>query len=100
MQGGVDHDGLAFLELHLHLGGSRGQTLREKGREAGVGWAGYWVCEFGKRACTVSPETGALLASLPPLQQLISAANRLSSLSKRWPCDVEVGEWPRLAASE
>eukprot|EP00964_Phaeocystis_antarctica_P081373 scaffold50915_cov66-Phaeocystis_antarctica.AAC.3 len=41
---------------------------------------------------------GALPPSSAPLQP-VSAASRLSSLSKRWPCEVEVGEWPRLAAS-
>ena len=52
-----------------------------------------------KRTCTVLPETGALKPSSLPLHP-ISAANRLSSLSKRWPCEVEVGEWPRLTARE
>ena len=28
-----------------------------------------------------------------------SASSRLSSLSKRWPCEVKVGEWPRLGKS-
>ena len=62
-------------------------------------WVGlarlYWVCEFGKRACTVLFETGAFLPSSPPLQP-VSDANRLSSFSKRWPCEVKVGEWPPL----
>jgi len=44
-----------------------------------------------ERACTVLPGAAALLAS-SPLLKLICAANRLSSLSKRWPCEVEVGE--------
>jgi len=51
--------------------------------------------EAGKRACTVSRETSALPANLPPLQP-ISVANRSSSLSKRWLCEIELGEWPRL----
>ena len=53
-----------------------------------------------KRACTVLPEADALPPSWLPLQP-ISAADRLSSLSKRWPCEVEVGEWLHLVkASE
>jgi hypothetical protein len=36
-----------------------------------------------------------LPASLPPLQP-ISVANRSSLQSKRWLCEVEMGEWPRL----
>jgi hypothetical protein len=51
--------------------------------------------EAGKRACTISRETRALPASLPPLQP-ISVANRSSLQSKRWLCEVEMGEWPRL----
>ena len=52
-----------------------------------------------KRACTALPQADALPPSSLPLQP-ISAADRLSSMSKRWPCELEVGEWPRLAASE
>ena len=48
----------------------------------------------GKRACTVWPKTGAFTPSSPPVRP-ISAASRLSSLSKR--CEVEVSEWLRLA---
>ena len=44
----------------------------------------------GKRACTVSPKTGAFPHSSPP----ISASSRLSSRSKR--CEVEVSERPSL----
>ena len=56
------------------------------------------VGKGNKRTCTVSPRAGAFPPSSAPLQP-VSAASRLSSLSKRWPCEVEVGEWPRLAAS-
>ena len=91
MQGGVDHNGLPFLELHLHL-------RREVGASMDVIRAtGLLRCV--KRACTVLPEADALPPSSLPLQP-ISAAERLSSLSKRWPCEVKVGEWPRLVASE
>ena len=77
-------------------------------RPVGVIWAGYWfrawvgcarVGKGSKRACTVSRRTDAFPPSSAPLQP-VSAASRLSSLSKRWPCEVEVGEWPHLAASE
>ena len=62
--------------------------------------AGCWLLasaqqEGGKRACTIRPRTGLFSPSSLPLQP-ISAANRLSSLSKR--CEVEVGALLRLAA--
>ena len=77
---------------------------REEGREAGgcyIGW--LLVSHVGellagkrtKRACTVSPKVSALPSSLLPLQPIF-AASRLSSLSKRWPCEFKVGEWPGL----
>ena len=60
---------------------------------------GLLAGKISKRACTVSLKAGALPPSSPSLQPF-SAANGLSLLSKRWPCEVEVGEWPSLAASE
>ena len=111
MQGGVDHDGLALLELHLHLHEKR--TFIPRGCYI---WAGYlltlviynyyWCRAWEERrpglprqarACTVAPKPGAFPPSPPPLLP-IPAASRLSSLSKRWPCEVEAGEWPRLVA--
>ena len=59
----------------------------------GIGYAR--VGKGSNRACTVSPRTTAFLPSSAPLQP-VSAASRLSSLSKRWPCEVKVGEWPGL----
>ena len=35
------------------------------------------------------------MGAFPPLLP-IPATNRLSSVSKGWPCDTEVDEWPRL----
>jgi hypothetical protein len=49
------------------------------------------------RACTVAPKPGMFPPSSSPWLPIL-AASRLSSLSKRWPCEVEVGEWPRLVA--
>ena len=70
-------------------------------RPVGVIFTGYWlwvgcarVGKGSKRACTVSPKTGAFPPSSAPLQH-VSAASRLSSRSER--CEVEVGEW-RLVA--
>ena len=82
--------------------------MREEESEAGGCYMGrLLVSRVGglldrkgsKRACTVSRRTDAFPPSSAPLQP-VSAASRLSSLSKRWPCKVEVGEWPHLAASE
>ena len=58
-------------------------------------WVGYArVGKGGKRACTVS-KTGAFPPSSALLQP-VSAASRLSSLSKQWPCELKVGEWSGL----
>ena len=69
-----------------------GVTLTDWSR-AWVGCA--WVGKGSKRACTVSPRAGAFPRFSMPLQPVF-AASRLSSLSKRWLRELEVGEWPGL----
>ena len=66
------------------------------GLVTGLSVGGLLAGKGSKHACTFS-KTDALPPSSLILQP-VSAANRLSSLSKR--CEVEVGELPLLAASE
>jgi hypothetical protein len=43
------------------------------------------------RACTVAPKPGVFPPSSSPSLP-IPTASQLSSFSKRWPCEVEMGE--------
>ena len=89
MQGGVDHDGLALLELHLHL------RERREVRPVGITWAGYIAA--GRVAI-------ARLHSLTESGRVPSLLAALASHARRQPIEFAVetvavrGQGGRVAA--